>query len=101
VVVLDIGAVGGFCDYFVIASANSLRQVNAIAHAIDDDMAALGRKPLSRIPSEDASGWIAADYGSVVAHVFYKPQREFYALERLWLDAPRLRIPRSLRRSST
>jgi len=64
--------VSNLCDYFVIASGTSLRQVNAIAQAITEDL----------------------DFLSVVAHIFYKPTREFYSLERLWSDAKKVRIKR-------
>ena len=86
--------VASFCDYFVIASATSLRQVNAIARGIADDLEQDGIKSLSKISGSDESGWLALDFVSVIAHVFYKPVREFYALERLWSDAKKVTLPR-------
>ena len=105
VVVLDMRTVASFCDYFVIASGTSLRQTNAIAQAIqenlfrtsskeDQDSKISGIKTLSKVAPNDESGWIVLDYTSVVAHIFYKPMREFYSLERLWSDAKKVRIPR-------
>jgi ribosome-associated protein len=85
----------GFCDYFLIASGTSLRQVNAIAQAIEEDLAKDGIRPLSAAPANDESGWVVLDFVSAVAHIFYKPMREFYSLERLWSEAKRVRIPRS------
>lgn len=98
-------AVASFCDYFVIASGTSLRQTNAIARAIQENLAQPSSKEgrdakisgintLSKLAPNDESGWIVLDYSSVVAHIFYKPMREFYSLERLWSDAKRVRIPR-------
>lgn len=84
-----------FCDYFVILSGNSLRQVGAIAGAIEEDLAKEKIKSLSKVSYSDESGWLVLDYSGVIAHIFYKPMREFYALERLWSDAKRIRIPRS------
>jgi len=84
-------SVCGFCDYFVISSGTSLRQVHAIADAIVDDLAKDRIKPLSAVVPNDESGWTVLDFSSVVAHIFYKPMREFYSLERLWSDAKRLR----------
>lgn len=81
----------GFCDYFVIASGNSLRQAAAIAQAIQDDLEIKKIKSLSKISRNDESGWIALDYVSVIAHSFYEPVREFYSLEGLWSDAKRVR----------
>jgi len=83
-----------FCDYFVITTASSMRQANAIAKAIEEDLNNKGIKPLSRVSTVDESGWIVLDFSGVVAHVFYKPMREFYSLERLWSDAKRVKVPR-------
>jgi|CryGeyStandDraft_7_1057128.scaffolds.fasta_scaffold01286_6 ribosome-associated protein len=84
--------VATFCDYFVIASATSLRHVNAIASGIEEGLIKNKIKPLFKLPSNDASGWVALDFVSVIAHIFYKPIREFYELERLWSDAKRIRV---------
>ncbi len=86
-------SVCGFCDYFVILSAKSLRQVRAIASAIQENLDKEGIDSLSKVSAEDESGWVVLDYSSVVAHIFYKPMREFYALESLWSDAKRIKIP--------
>lgn len=83
-----------FCDYFVISNGTSLRQVNAIAEAIEEDLAKERIKSLSKVSPNDESGWVVLDFSSVVAHVFYAPLREFYSLERLWSDAKRLKVPK-------
>lgn len=88
--------VSTFCDYFVIASGNSIRQVNAVAQAIEEDLDRQGIKSLSRVNRNDASGWVVLDYSGVIAHIFHKPMREFYSLERLWSDAKKVRIPKKL-----
>ena len=90
--------VSSFCDYFVISSATSLRQTNAIAQAIEEDLEKDRIKPLSKVSPSDESGWVVLDFCSVITHIFYKPMREFYSLERLWSDAKRVRIPRSAKR---
>jgi ribosome-associated protein len=69
--------------------------VNALAQAIEEDLASDRIKSLSKVSANDESGWIVLDFSSVVAHIFYKPMREFYSLEHLWSDAKRVRIPRS------
>ena len=89
--------VATFCDYFVISSATSLRQVNAIAQGIEEDLIKDSVKPLSKIPRADESGWIVLDFVSVIAHIFYKPTREFYGLERLWSDAKKVRVVSKLK----
>ncbi len=78
-----------YTDYFVICSARSDRHARAIYDLIWDELSLEGQKPLSA-EGVEAGQWILADYGSVVVHIFYEPVREFYALERLWADAPRL-----------
>ncbi|MCX5694017.1 MAG: ribosome silencing factor [Candidatus Omnitrophica bacterium] len=96
VIILDVSKVAGFCDYFVIASGNSLRQATAIAQAIQEDLEIQKIiqkiKSLSKVSPNDESGWIALDYASVIAHSFYKPVREFYSLEGLWSDAKKIRV---------
>ncbi len=94
-IALDMRNVCSFCDYFVILSVTSLRQANATAQAIEENLSKDSIKPLSKVTANDESGWIVLDFGSVVAHIFYEPMREFYSLERLWSDAKRVRIPRS------
>jgi ribosome-associated protein len=78
----------------VIASGTSMRQVNAIASAVEEDLAKDRIRPLSKVNPNDESGWVVLDFSSVITHLFYKPMREFYSLERLWSDARRLRLPR-------
>ncbi|MFC1805108.1 ribosome silencing factor [Candidatus Omnitrophota bacterium] len=94
VVVLDLHKVSTFCDFFVIATATSIRQVNSLADSIQDDLSRDSIKTIGRVDSMDQSGWLVLDFATVVVHIFYKPVREFYGLERLWSDAKRLRIPR-------
>ncbi len=95
-VILDLKKVAAFCDYFVIASATSNRQVNAVAHAVVEDLSKTKIKPLSPLVLNDESGWMVLDFNSVIVHIFYEPMREFYALERLWSDAKRVRIAPSV-----
>jgi ribosome-associated protein len=84
--------VSGFCDYFVILSATSLRHVNAIALGIQEDLEKDRIKSLSKVSPTDESGWVVLDFVSVIVHIFYKPMREFYSLERLWSDAKKVRL---------
>ena len=98
ITILDMRRVSSFCDYFVILSGNSLRQVNAIAQAIQEELEKDRIKSLSKVSPNDESGWVVLDYVSVVTHIFYKPVREFYSLERLWSDAKRVRIIRGTKK---
>ena len=91
-VVLDTAALTSVADYFVICSGRSDTQVQAIADAIEHDVAARGMRPLA-IEGREQGRWALLDYGDVIVHVFYTPVREFYDLERLWVRAPRVELP--------
>lgn len=77
-------------DYFVIATGMSSTQVKALADEVDFKLSQLGVEPLH--VEGKSSGWILIDYGSVIIHVFYKNDREFYALDHLWQDAEQVDI---------
>ncbi|MFH0845545.1 MAG: ribosome silencing factor [Pseudomonadota bacterium] len=76
-------------DYFLITSGNSSRQVQAIARHLSKRMREEGFKAYG-VEGEQEGQWILMDYGDVVIHIFYQPVREFYDLEGLWIEAPRI-----------
>lgn len=89
---LDIRQVTSFADYFVICSAESDRQINAICDEIDEVLGEEGIAVYRREGTAD-SGWVLLDYGSVIVHVFDQTTREYYNLEQLWSRAtPVVRI---------
>lgn len=88
---LKIGDLTTIGDYFVVASGSSNAQVKALAEEVDRLMSEQGVEP-RRIEGRDSALWILMDYHDVVVHIFYKETREFYSIERLWGDAPRLDI---------
>lgn len=89
IVVIDLKSVkNAVADYFVISSASSDTQLDAIARSVEEEVyKALDESPWQ---SEGRTNreWILLDYVDVVAHIFLKEKREFYALEELWGDAP-------------
>jgi ribosome-associated protein len=90
IVVLDMQGISTFTDFFVICSGTSEPQLKAIATAIREQVRdTLGRKPLSE-DGFPASQWVVLDYGAVIVHLFLAAKREYYGLETLWRDAPRL-----------
>jgi ribosome-associated protein len=91
-VVLETGNLSSIADYFVICSGRSDTQVQAIADAIDRDLRDEGERPLS-VEGLPHAQWVLIDYGDVVVHVFNRPVREFYDLERLWVRAPHVELP--------
>jgi len=95
-VVLDVGALTSIADYLVICTGKSDRQVQAIAQAIDAELREQGERPVA-IEGMSRGQWVLIDCGDVIVHVFYKPVREFYDLERLWEHAPRVQLPEPLR----
>ena len=74
-------------DYFVIASANSDTQIDAIATSIEEEVFKSGRQNPWQSEGRTNNEWVLLDYVNVVAHIFLKDKREFYALEELWGDA--------------
>ena len=92
IALLNVSASCSFADYFLICSGDSERQLGAIWEAILDELKLWDVLPLHKEGTAD-SGWLLADYGSVVIHIFGPEEREFYGLEQLWADAvPVLRI---------
>ena len=89
--VLDLAALTGIADYFVLCTGTSTTHAQTIAEAIEAALKAEGHRTLHR-EGVAASGWLLLDYGDVVVHVFLPETRAFYALDRLWGDAPELPI---------
>jgi ribosome-associated protein len=90
VLILDVGTLLSITGYFVIASASNPRQVRAVVDDIEAKVKAqLGRVPM-RTEGIREQQWTLIDYGDVVVHVFLDSVREFYEIERLYMDAPRV-----------
>ena len=90
VLVLEVAEVLALCGWFVIASASNERLVKAICDEVEHQVHAAGGPKPKRIEGLDARQWVLMDYGDIVVHVFQQDVREFYDLERLWADVPRL-----------
>jgi ribosome-associated protein len=89
--VLDLQGLSSIADFFLVCSARSAPQAETIADAVRGALRAEGVRPRHREGSAQ-SGWLLLDYGDVVVHVFLEQTRDFYALERLWGDAPLLSV---------
>lgn len=89
VVVLEMSELIYLTDYFLICTGRSGRQVRAIADSIEEELGAAGLACRGR-EGRTAARWVLLDYGDVVVHVFTPDDREFYRLETIWKDAPRL-----------
>ena len=89
--VLDIREMTTIADYFVICNGNSASQIRAIAEEVERKCKEAGEMPVST-EGYAASSWVLLDFGAVVVHLFRKEMREFYAIERLWNEAPRIDV---------
>jgi ribosome-associated protein len=88
-VLIDVSAMASYTDFIGIVSGRSDRQVDAIAESVRQVMKAHGRVTLGQ-EGTGSGRWTLLDFGSIVIHVFYHPVREFYDLESLWIEAPRV-----------
>ncbi len=92
-VALDLREIASFTEFFFIASGTNQRQVQAIADEITEQLKKEYRRRAIRIEGYNKAEWTLLDYGDFVIHLFDTEAREFYDLERLWLDARRVEIP--------
>ena len=89
IVILDVHELIVITDLFVICTGTSDRQVKTVVEEVEKALRALGHKPVRREGEQEAR-WVLLDYVDVVVHVFAEEEREYYDLERLWRDAPRV-----------
>lgn len=85
-----VGGILAITDWFVVTSGRNARQVRAIVDAVEEELTRSGGPKPRRIEGRDTMSWVLMDYGVFVVHVFTDEAREYYDLERLWRDVPRL-----------
>ena len=90
-VLLDVRSLCSYCNYQLVVSGRSDRQVEAISEAIVVGLRDEGVRPLGT-EGKRSGQWALLDFGDFVVHVFHHPLREHYDLEGLWVDAPRVPI---------
>ena len=88
--VLEVGPIIGITEIFVITSGRNVRQVRTIAEEIEKQLKDAGQGGPIRIEGLSDASWVLLDYADFVVHVFREETREYYNLDRLWADAPRL-----------
>ncbi len=86
-VMLDIHSLSYIADYFVVTTAESERQLKALADDIQKELKKQRVLPLG-VEGAPESGWVLLDYGAVIAHLFSPEMREYYQLEKMWARAP-------------
>ena len=101
VIGLDVSEQIVITDVFLVCSGESERQVSAIVGAVEDELLKQRRRKTLRREGERDSRWVLLDYGDVVVHVQHAEDRAFYALERLWRDAPVLDLDIDVDRDAT
>ena len=92
-ILLDLRKISFSFEFFLICSAASDRRIRTVVEKIEENLSEKGERPLHQ-EGRPEGGWMLLDFGSVVAHVFAPEARQFYQLERLWADAPRVRVPK-------
>ena len=90
--VLDLRGISTFTDFFVICSGTSEPHLKAIAGEVEIKLREDYDIRPAAIDGFPASQWIVIDYLQVIVHVLHREKRDFYSLEDLWSDAPRLTI---------
>jgi len=101
VIGLDVSEQIVITDVFLVCSGESERQVSAIVGAVEEELLKQRRRKTLRREGERDSRWVLLDYGDVVVHVQHAEDRAFYALERLWRDAPVLDLDIDVDRDAT
>ncbi len=91
VIILNVKKLSSVADYLIVCSAQSDRQVQAIANAIIDGIGKEGERLFGAEGMEEGR-WALLDFNDVVAHVFLDPARVFYDLEGLWAEAPLVEV---------
>lgn len=92
IVLLDLTGKSDVCDYFLICTASNGRLSDAVVDEIEEKVAVnCDVSPMS-IEGREERTWVLMDYGSVVVHVFTPETRDYYRLEKLWGDAPVVRL---------
>jgi ribosome-associated protein len=89
IAILEVHEIIVITDFFVIACGSSDRQVKTIVDEVEKAVRERGVRPVRR-EGETENRWVLLDYVDVVVHVFAEEEREYYDLERLWRDAPRV-----------
>ena len=89
--VIDISKVSSIADYFIIASANNINQVQAISDEIDFALGKEGILPKAVEGNKNAT-WMLLDYNDIVVHIFLREDRAFYDLDRIWRDGTEVEI---------
>lgn len=91
IVVMDVRNLSTVTDYFVVVTGMSQNHITALGSRIEDHLETLGMKPW-RVDGRKSTNWVVYDLGNVIVHAMLEETRNFYDLERLWGDAPKVTL---------
>lgn len=91
IVIIDVRHITLIADYFIFASGENYNQVQAMANSVEEEMAKLERNP-RHLEGYQSANWILMDYNDIIVHIFYKEDRAFYDLDRIWKDGIRINL---------
>ena len=91
IVVLSVKGISSFADYFVIATGTSTTHMNRLSDGVEEALGKLGFT-MKHKEGRSMGGWLLLDYRDVIVHIFNAQTRDYYALERIWNDAIRLKL---------
>ncbi len=86
ITILDVSHMTSVTDYFVICSARNTIQVGTLAEDVEEKLVEIEGLEARRREGYRESRWVVLDYASVIVHVFHEQEREYYNIERLWMD---------------
>jgi len=93
IVLLNVKRVTPIADYFLIVTADSNPQMRAIIDSIEQEFRERGlQNPVHRDGQTSSSSWAVLDYGGIIIHVMMPAAREFYALEKIWSEARKVKV---------
>lgn len=95
IVAINVAELLVVTDYFVICTGRNDRHVRTIAEEVEAQLKTAGLRPIG-VEGADEGKWVLIDFVDVVVHVFQQAERDFYRLEKLWSDAPRLTLPETV-----
>ena len=90
-VVIKVKDITPMADYVVVVSGRSDTHVKALTERVVEGLKKKRGITLLHEEGIKARRWVLLDYGALIVHIFYQPMREFYDLEGLWADAPRVK----------
>jgi len=92
VIAFDVSDQLGIAEVFLVVGAANERQAKAIADEIERQLTAIKEKP-ARVEGLREGRWVMLDYFDLIVHVQQTDERNYYDLERLWRDCPRIELP--------